>query len=160
MQLAVCQICKYPVWSYICPDCLAKGIREWLPSELSSEFSKFNRLLLEHFKSIESNFTQIECIHCHMLKESTLCSFCYITEAFQWLHEKNRRLARTLFMTLPPDSRLRIASGVEHKWSEIKPISFTESETDEELCDECGEFSEQTTLANGKCVCENCRDYE
>lgn len=160
MQLAVCQICKYPVWSYICPDCLAKEIAQWLPEKLSGEFGRFSRSFLEHFRSVESNLTRIRCIHCHRLKESTLCSFCYITEVFRWLHEKNRGLARTLFMTLPPDSRFKIAGSAECKWSEIRPISFSETETDEGICEECGEFSERTTLIDGRCICENCRDYE
>jgi len=157
MQVAVCQICKYPVWSYICPDCLAKEISEWLPQKLSSEFRKFSRSFLEHFSSFESNLTRIRCIHCHSLKEATLCSFCYITEVFGWMQGKNRELARTLFMTLPIDSAWKISGG-QPAWGPAKPISFAESEKDEGICEECGEYSEQTSLTNGKWVCESCSD--
>jgi hypothetical protein len=153
MTLAVCQICKYPVWSYICPDCLSAEITRWLPGKLSSEFSRFSRSFLQHFNSVESNLTRVRCVRCHKAKEATLCSFCYITEAFHWLHERNRALAKTLFMALPVDSTLK------NEWRETEPISYEEQEKDEGICEECGEFSEQTSVVNGRWVCDSCRDY-
>ena len=155
MTLAVCQICKYPVWSYICPDCLSAEITRWLPGKLSSEFRRFSRSFLQHFSSVEGNLTILRCIRCHKAREATLCSFCYITEAFHWLHEKNRALAKTLFMALPLDSSLKTT----HEWNETEPISYQEQEKDEGICEECGEFSEQTTIVNGRWVCDSCRDY-
>ena len=154
MTLAVCQICKYPVWSYICPDCLSGEITRWLPGKLSSEFRRFSRSFLQHFSSIESNLTEVRCVSCHKVKEATLCSFCYITEAFRWLQDKNRALAKTLFMALPIDSTLRMTSG----WKGTEPISYEEQEMDEGICEECGEFSE-TMSTNGRWICESCRDY-
>jgi hypothetical protein len=161
MQLAVCQICKYPVWSYICPDCLSGEIVQWLPEKLSRGFREFNRLFLAHFSSIESNLTQTTCIHCHNEKETTLCSFCYIAEAFQWLHERDRKLARTLFMTLPTNSSFKIADGSTQSQNEI-PVSYAESGTDESagICEDCGAHVEETRLANGKWICESCMDCE
>jgi hypothetical protein len=155
MTLAVCQICKYPVWSYICPDCLSREISGWLPRKLSGEFRTFNRSFLQHFSSVESNLTRVRCIRCHKLKEATLCSFCYMTEAFHWLHERNRALAKTLFMALPLDSSIMASQD----WKEIRPISYEEEERGEGICEECGEFSEQTSLVNGRWVCDSCRDY-
>jgi hypothetical protein len=156
MQLAICQICKYPVWSYICPDCLAKEIGGWLPRGLSVEFRKFSRSLLRHFSSVESNLTQVRCIRCRQKKEATLCSFCYIAEAFAWLHERSSRLAKTLFMALPADLGAGVSSGLR-PWKEIKPISYEEGLAGEGICEECGEFSE-TKMADGRWVCESCTD--
>jgi len=161
MQVAVCQICKYPVWSYICPDCLSREIGKWLPRELSSEFTKFNRSFLSHFRSFESNLTQTRCIRCRTMKETTLCSFCYVAEAFHWLHEKNMDLARTLFMALPLDSSLKATSGMRtmrSQWSETEPISYEEKESEEGICEECGGYSQETANVNGKWICESCRD--
>jgi len=158
MQVAVCQICKYPVWSYICPDCLSKEIGKWLPHELSSQFRRFNRSFLGNFRSFESNLTQTMCIRCRTMRETTLCSFCYVAEVFHWLHEKNRHLAKTLFMALPLDSSLKATSGMRNEWNEIRPISYEESESLEGICEECGEYSQETATANGRWLCESCRD--
>jgi hypothetical protein len=155
MQVAVCQICKYPVWSYICPDCLAGEIGKWLPRELSGGFREFSRSFLAHFSSIESNLTQTRCLHCRTMKEATLCSFCYVAEVFQWLHEKDRRLARTLFMALPLDASLKATSGMRSEWSEIKPISCTGPGIIEEICEECGENCE-TQESEGRRLCSVC----
>jgi hypothetical protein len=158
MQLAVCQICKDPVWSYICPDCLAKGISEWLPRELSREFRKFNHSFLEHFASSESNITVLPCIHCASRNEVTLCPFCYIAEAFHWLDEKDRKLARTLFMMLPVDSDWKVDENSGCVWRDgIKPISYIEKGTAEEICEECGEYS-GTEETEGRWLCSSCRE--
>ncbi len=159
MDLAVCQICKYPVWSYICPHCLAKEIGAWLPRRFSSEFRKFSRSFLEHFASFESNLTRVRCIRCHKVKEATMCSFCYISEVFSWLQDRNKKLARTLFMALPLDAGSRI-SGIGGMWSQqITPISYEEKGSEEGICEECGEHSQETTLVNGRWVCESCMEY-
>ncbi len=159
MQMAICQICKYPVWSFICPDCIAKEIGRWLPRGLSSEFRGFSRSLLRHFESFESSLTKVRCLKCRSLKEADLCSFCYIAEIFSWLQAKNRELAKTVFMALPVD----VGSGISTKANgtrAITAISFEESLTDEGICEECEEFSERTSMINGRWVCEACKDYE
>jgi hypothetical protein len=158
MQLAVCQICKDPVWSYICPDCLAKGIREWLPKELSSDFRKFNHSFLKHFTSEESNLTILPCIHCGSRTEVTVCPFCYIAEAFHWLDERDRRLARTLFMMLPVDSDWKVDENSGCVWRDgIKPISYIEKGIAEGICEECGDYS-GTEESEGRRLCSNCRE--
>jgi hypothetical protein len=153
----MCQICKYPVWSYICPDCLSSEIIKWLPHELSSEFRKFNSSFLEHFKSFESNLTQTRCIRCRRMKETTLCSFCYVAEAFSWLRERNEGLAKTLLMALPLGTSVK-ATSMQKEWSETEPISYEEKESEEGICEECGEHSQETAAVNGRWVCESCRD--
>lgn len=159
MQLAVCQICKYPVWSYICPDCLAREIDRWLPRNLSGEFRKFSRFLLEHFASFESSLTKIICLKCHVQKEVSLCSFCYITEVFEWLHEKNSELAKTLFMTLPMDASARISGSARNFWTQITPISYVEKpDAAEGICEECGEYSDETELSDGIWLCSGCKE--
>ena len=157
MQVAVCQICKYPVWSYICPDCLSMEIGKWLPHELSGEFREFNRSFLRHFTSKESNLTTLQCIRCASESEVTLCPFCYIAEAFHWLDGKDRKLARTLFMMLPVDSDWKMDENSGCVWRDgVKPISYAEGSTAEEICDECGEDSE-TKESEGRRLCSNCR---
>jgi hypothetical protein len=131
MDLAVCQICKYPVWSYICPHCLAKEIAAWLPSRLSSDFRKFSRSFLGHFASFESNRTRVRCIRCRRMEEATVCSFCYISEVFSWLQERNRKLARTLFMALPLDASSRISGTGSMSTQQITPISYDEKGMEE-----------------------------
>lgn len=158
MQLAVCQICKDPVWSYICPDCLAKDIARWLPGKLASDFRRFSRVLLRHFGSVESNLTRLKCLHCHSGKEVTVCPFCYIAEAFHWLIEKDKGFARTLFMMLPVDSDWKVDENSGCVWKDgIKPISCTEKGTAEMICEECGEYS-GTEEMEGKLLCSECRE--
>ncbi|MEM5812226.1 MAG: hypothetical protein QW286_00770, partial [Candidatus Aenigmatarchaeota archaeon] len=154
MQLAVCQICKDPVWSYICPDCLSKDISKWLPRKLSAEFRKFSRFFLEIFNSVESNRTILPCLKCLSKKEVTVCPFCYIAEAFHWLEEKDRKLARALFMMLPVDSDWTVDKNSGCVWVDgIKPISYSERTVSEGICEECGEYSEEAELWEGKWVC-------
>ena len=159
MQLAVCQMCKDPVWSYICPDCLTKEIFGWLPGKLSSDFRKFSRSLISCFTSFESNMTKLVCIRCHSAREVTLCPFCYIAETIQWLKGKSKNLAGILSMMLPLENDWEISKSSGCIWKDgIKPIAYEEEERDEGICEECGEYSEETRHFEGRWVCGSCSE--
>jgi hypothetical protein len=113
---------------------------------------------LEHFRSYENEASGVSCLKCRSKKEANVCSFCYITEVFSWLLERNRKLAKTLFMALPVDASARISQAAD-SWKQVMPISFEENGTDQVECEECGGFSEQATLMDGRWICSSCRDY-
>ncbi len=160
----VCRICKDPVWSYICPDCLAKDIKKWLPNTLRARFSAFSKAFVEHFGSGHGSNPRIYCIKCRKKSPANICPFCYVTEIHEWLIENGQaELAQTLAGMLPMDHGWKGQS--EHSarfWKDsIYPITQTETrEYDEGICEECGEFSDKLEQVNGEWICRSCKSWQ
>ena len=150
MQIPICQICKEPIWTFICPDCLARDIGRWLPQGLSSDFYEFSRKLTGHFSSF-FNGDRMRCIHCKGLKDVPICTFCYVKEATEWLRERNAGLAAKLgsLMTIAAKSR-----GF-HPVTDIR-----KDEVDEGICETCGIFSSELLFREGRWICRECEDIE
>ncbi len=158
MNLAICSICKDPIWSFICPDCLSRDIQEWLPQRLSRDFREFNRSFLHHFRNIEEQ-PLLYCIHCKERKEANVCPFCYISEASQWLAERDQNLAYKLVSMLPLASDWIIMEDGSVRWKDgVIPVTETQRKTSHEgLCELCDEYSENLQYIEGKWICEHCR---
>lgn len=158
MDVPVCQICKDPVWSFICPDCLGKDIGEWLPKRLSAKFSKFHGFLVDSFSPKNYKPVFVPCIKCKSRTVATICPFCYITETFQWLKDKNAILADKLVKLLPlaNDWEISESGGCVWKAGFVPVTEMACNKTQFGLCDDCGEYSEELVLDNKKWVCEDC----
>ncbi len=158
MTIPICQICKDPVWSYICPECLEEDIRKWLPSDISTEFAMFSKTFLKHFNPDDSDF-QV-CLHCRTEKPVTVCPFCYIAEVCRWLEEKGFKQGKTLLRMLPLGSDY-VLTETGCQWSDgIKPVGEPNQVTDEGLCESCGQYSDDIRCVDGRWLCENCRNLE
>jgi hypothetical protein len=150
MDIAICQICKEPIWSFICPDCLARDIAKWLPKKLSTAFSTFHKDFTSHFQGFFSE-TKLQCIHCKQLKTASICPFCYIDETLSWLKEKNSDLASRLVKLV---SNTRTSTG-------FQPVTeFRLEEPEEGICEYCGMFSHELVLKNGNWICRECEEFE
>ncbi|MCK4497322.1 MAG: hypothetical protein KAU24_03945 [Candidatus Aenigmarchaeota archaeon] len=158
MDVPVCQICKDPVWSFICPECLGKDIGGWLPKDLSANFSKFHRFLVDSFSPKTYKPIFVPCIKCKRKTVATICPFCYIAEAFQWLKNENLDLAMKLvkFLPLARDWEISETGGCVWKTG-FRPVTEMSCErTQFGICDDCGEYSEELVLENRKWMCRDC----
>jgi len=150
VHATICQICKEPIWTFICPDCLARDIGRWLPQELSSDFLEFSRKLTGHFSRFFSG-DWMPCIHCKDIKEASICTFCYVKEATEWLKERNDGFAE----------KLGAMMSLAAKTGGFHPITETrKDEVDEGICEMCGIFSNELLFREGRWVCRECEDLE
>ncbi len=146
MEISICNICKEPIWSFICTDCLKNDIKKWLPSHLSEKFEEFNAMLNFHFKS-RTDESSLPCIRCKQQKNAVICPFCYILEAYESLSDVDKRTAKQLLLMIPFPRRTR------------KENVITQSERerfDEGICECCGEYSEFLKEVEGRWLCERC----
>ena len=158
MEIPICHICKDPIWSFICPDCLAKDIQKWLPDEMSFDFFRFNYGFNEHFSVKRLEPFKLPCIHCREEREASVCPFCYIVEMSHWIEEKDQKLAKQLLKMLPRDYDLRKRGISEIAWKDkIEPV--TESRITgpiSGICENCGEYNEFVRRKEGEWLCDNC----
>ena len=157
MNVPVCQICKDPVWSFICTDCLGKDIGEWLPENLSKGFSSFHGFLVDSFNPRNYKPIFVPCIKCKRKTVATICPFCYTAEIFNWLKERNNDLANILVKFLPLANDWKVAdTGCLWKGG-FRPITeMNLKKTQFGVCDDCGEYSEELVSDNKKWICEDC----
>jgi hypothetical protein len=148
MNMEICQICKEPIWSFLCLDCLADQISGWLPGKVSSKFSKFNKDFIRHFHYRFSGGSSLVCLNCKNPKIASVCMYCYMDEVMDWLRNVNSDLAARLKAMLPSSSIQK-----------IEPITHTRADkTDEGLCEHCETYSDELVSNNGRWVCKECEE--
>ena len=157
MDIPICQICKDPIWSFICPDCLAKDIDHWLPHSFSKQFAQFHGTLLTFFHpNLDTVF--VHCLDCKTESEAAVCPYCYITEVYYWLKQKNVKLARKIYKMLPLGSDWKTTALSGCVWRDgFRPLGEKEAKPAESgVCDECGEYSDELVFIDGEWVCREC----
>ncbi len=169
MDIPICQICKNPIWSFICPDCLSRDISRWLPRTLRGAFGEFNRTFLRSFSST-IDLDGLRCLHCKEVKVANICPFCYVAEAYDWLRERNGKLAETLLRMLPLTKGWTLGSNGECSldsnggcaWSGgLVPVTESELEQrDEGVCESCERYSDNLAHINGRWICRECESLE
>lgn len=154
-SLSLCQICKEPIWNFLCIDCLERHIKRWLPVKLSSDFEKFHNTFSRYFRSfLNSEY----CMHCKSYKDKPVCPYCYTNEVYHWLKGENRDLA---FMFMNVFSFDFERSGFEEpvKMENLIPISENrEIQRQSGICDECGEYSEELGRTENGLSCTGCME--
>ncbi len=133
----------------MCMDCVARDIRKFLPKKLTMGFQRFHENFYHHFDSPQLVLNgAVYCMNCRSTKESPICPNCYIKEAYQWLEEKDKRLAKRFLKLFsfggPIDFRSDSEAPVEEEFG---------------VCDECGEYTEELVMVNGEWVCKECAGY-
>jgi len=153
-DLLMCQICKEPIHNFVCIDCLSKDISKWLPEDLSSRFGAYNDWFLEMF-DYQHQDAEHHNILCNSGTTSNICIYCYVNEVYQWLCEHDKAVAKRFrdlfsFGMKKTDFREVILAHAE-------PISEVENMREEfGICDECGEYSDELQLLNGRWICHEC----
>jgi hypothetical protein len=157
-SFALCQICKEPIWNFLCIDCLESHIKRWLPVRLAHEFDKFHHTFSKHFRSM---FSEPEyCMHCKSHKNKPVCPYCYTNEVYHWLKVRDRNLAGR-FITLFFFDFERTGFRDPVKMDNLTPITEDiDVETEFGICDECGEYSEELHHADCGWVCKACWGVE
>jgi hypothetical protein len=161
MNVPICQICKDPIWSFICPDCLSRDINRWLPGNLRGAFKRFNESFLRSF-SITIDLDGLRCIRCRKIRIANICTFCYIAEVYGWLREKNMKLAETIYRMLPLARDWKLDSNGGCTWSNgLVPVTESELEQrDEGICELCERYSDELVLMDGMWICRGCESFE
>ena len=153
-EAVICQLCREPIWNFLCIDCLSNNVQKWLPASFSQEFSGFHRTIKSHFHTfISDNFEP--CIDCRKINETPICPYCYTHEVYHWISPLKPDLAenfRKIFFFYPFE-------GTEQLKSCTKPIEgMSNKKTGIGACDVCGEFSEILWGLEGNWCCEGCAD--
>ena len=157
MNMSMCQLCKDPIWSFICPDCLSRDIKNWLPAKLKGTFRKFNEDFLGSF-SMTIDTDGLRCIHCRKIRLANICPFCYLVEVHEWLRHKNQRLANTILRGIPVSVNWVIKEDACSLKGSGIPITETElSRHEEGTCEACDRFSEELLAIDGRLVCKDCK---
>jgi len=157
MDVTLCQMCKEPIWNFVCVDCIANDVRQWLPTQHTKGFKTFHRLFTKHF---DYNYVDARtykyCIHCRNLITVPICPYCYTNEVYQWIRTRDGNLA-SLFTTVFKFD----FEGAGHKeymaLEGFMPIEEDSNEKlDEGICEVCECYSSNLREVEGKWVCESC----
>jgi hypothetical protein len=159
MEPMICKICKEPIWNFLCVECIAKDIRGMLPSHLTPGFSKFHHNIKKYFYNRNHGTF---CVRCRGHSAVSVCPYCYLNEAGNWLMGADQIMAKRLLRLIPP-------FGHRHSFpNESVSMNFTEAitELDDQdnkgsapgVCDFCGEFSEALTRTEQGWICEECAE--
>lgn len=158
-ETTICRICLEPIFNYLCAECLKKDVAKWLSSNspaLEIQFKDFDAKLKRHF-STEQNTEY--CMKCRNEIESVFCIFCYVREIFQWIFFKDPWLAQKFVKLFNFDFAgtgfLQI-----NEISNLSPVILAEKKrkSDINICEECGQVSDDLVELNGEWKCESCRD--
>ncbi len=161
MEVYLCQLCKEPIWNFVCIECLAEDIRLWLPGPLSSSFRRFTDVLLftfhyshndgdHHLRHTARGFV------CNSRGRGSVCLYCYLNEAYQWLKEEDTVMAEKFLNLFNFGMR---SAFEETLLARPEPIDPREQLRMEGFCEECESLAE-VTLTNEGWVCEDCIDAE
>ena len=147
MEALACNMCKEPAWNFLCMNCIARDVKEFLPSRLAKGFEQFHRSLYDHFDSSQLILNgAVYCMSCRSTRESPICPHCYSTEVMEWLKERDPQMAKKFLRIFPFGAREAL---------EEEPLPEGQG-----ICDECGEYAEEMVLADGEWVCQDCAEYE
>ena len=147
MDLVLCKICKEPIWSFICVDCLAEDIGKVLPHHIVSGFSAFHKEFSGHF---HSDYDHEPCIKCRGINNVTVCPYCYLSEVIEKLFDRDVIMTKRLIRFLP---------FLKHPYFKKDAVAITELHNEKSMngpCDECGEYSEDLEESCKGWVCERC----
>ena len=154
--LYICQICKEPIWNFLCIDCLKEDISKWLPTRIAPVFKEFHSNFSSYFRSMTSHGL---CMHCKSMKNKPVCPYCYTNEIYHWLKREDSDLA-SRFMKLFFFDFGGSGFAENVRMDNLVPITGEgEDGKDSGICDECGEYSEELDLKEGSWVCRACMNY-
>ncbi len=149
----ICQLCREPIWNFLCIDCLGQNIEKWLPENFCEQFSKFHAEIKNHFHTFTADNYE-PCIDCRKTSETPICPYCYTKEVYHWLSPISQDTAknfRKTFFFYPFE-------GTENLKSYAEPIGeISNRKFGTEACDLCGEFSENLSRSEGEWCCEECQ---
>lgn len=158
-ETTICKICFEPIFNPICVDCLSTSTKKWLSiniPQLLTEFQDFSKNLKEKFE-----FPQEEekCAKCGNRLETTICPYCYSREVYGLLSLKDEKLAKNFIKFFNFDF-LNVGYSSENTIKNLIPVMIVDEEesSDINICENCGNQSDDLKEVNGNYICEVCRD--
>lgn len=159
-ETLICRLCLEPVFNHICVDCLENSVEKWFEKfnlSILPEFKKFSESLKKHF---ESSFEREKCIKCKRENETIFCPYCYSKEIFDFLLTKNGALAKSFIRIFNFDF---LGTGYESllvPTNNLPQLILTDEQEDHDLniCENCGNQSEDLRNVNGNYICGECED--
>ena len=153
-EAIICQLCREPIWNFLCVDCIGDNVGKWLPPQYSQKFTKFHQYLKKHFSTLTAdNFEP--CLDCIKFNETPLCPYCYTHEVYHWINPQNPDIARNfskIFFFYPFE-------GTEEIKVDSLPVTENSNKTKAEgICDGCEEFSENLKKSGEGILCELCSE--
>lgn len=149
MDLALCKICKEPIWNFLCVDCIEKDVKKILPKGLLNDFGLFHRSIVESFYSYDD---QTFCLKCRHPNSVVVCPYCYSKEMLSLISRRAPILAKRVLRSIP---------SFNHPYREEDAETITELHNEKTaygMCDECGECSESLEIRGNDWLCEDCRE--
>ncbi len=156
-DLAICGYCLEPVTSPLCPSCLSRSIEMWLEKEgVGRGFIQEIKNNMEH--SLTESENNIEtCIKCHEESRKVICPFCFVNETYHelkpldWIRAEKLKI---LFNFGDPEhgtmSDMIVSENV------IPLTDEWDSQTEENMCENCENHSLFLHKPNGRWLCEDC----
>jgi hypothetical protein len=160
-ETVICRLCLEPIYNFICINCLQKSVFQWLSKidqKLANEIQAFHSSLLDKFSSdINHEF----CVKCKNTVNTVICPYCYVKEIFWLIFDKNIKVSKSLAKLFDFDF---LGTGYlpVTKVRNLNPviITYKKPKSDFNICDSCGQISEDLKEVNGNWICETCRDIE
>ena len=154
VEAIICQLCREPIWNFLCIDCLGKNVEQWLPKNFSKGFSAFHREIKSHFHTLTADNYE-PCLDCSKVNETPICPYCYTQESYHWVAAQNQEIAasfKKIFFFYPFE-------GTEKLRVESHPIEASALESFlPGFCDRCSEYSESLGKDAEGLHCESCKD--
>jgi len=158
-ETVICRMCLEPIFNFICVDCLGDTVHKWLDSvkpEFSTEFNSFHEKLLKYIRS-EENLEK--CVKCKRTIDAVMCPYCYEKEVFWWIFNKDIKLSK-IFARLFNFDFLGTGYLPNVKTRNLEPVVLIDSRkiSDTNICESCGQVSDDLREENGVWLCESCRE--
>lgn len=160
MEVYICQLCKEPIANFVCIECLAEDIRQWLPGPLSLPFQTFmaDLLLTFHYphNDVDEHIGHAKRgLVCSSKGRGSLCLYCYVNEVCQWLREGDGTVAERFMQVFHFGMK---GTFTEQLLARPEPIgAAAEPLSVDGMCEEC-EAEGEVHWVEGNWVCEECRE--
>jgi hypothetical protein len=173
--LVICRLCLEPLYNFICIDCLLDSTKQWLHKRGASDLIPAVEQRHEQIKSfLYSDFNSVTCIKCKQESDMWACPCCYLYEIYLIVKKYRPDLAKRFERIFNFDFHYRHGFTQLTFWQSLhrQPISTknfepvididlrdrTNSRTDLNICELCGQASDDLKQENGEWLCEDCRD--
>jgi len=133
---------------------LAKDTMKIIPKNFVPYFKEFHKSFKQAFES-KTGESEL-CLKCKNVNTTPICMHCYINEVFGWFKDKNYNIARKFIQKFSFGFDIKMHKNIIASFDEKSITELGNEKHNFGICDDCGEYSEELKLSNGKFVCSSC----
>ncbi|MEM5853091.1 MAG: hypothetical protein QXS37_00150 [Candidatus Aenigmatarchaeota archaeon] len=160
METVICKICLEPLFNPICVNCLGSSVEKWIKTRIPKILGKFKEFD-EKLKKIFESFQEVQrCIKCGGKLETIICPYCYSKEVYGFLSLENEKLGKNFIREFNFDF-LEVGHEEETILTRnLLPVVITDKRElfDTNMCEICGNQSDDLKEVEGNFICEDCKD--